>query len=479
MELLFGSSLKLRDRYPQTRFLFVIKNILICSDLLMLFVAYFLCRVLYGFGWSDVAAQTALEMYTFYNLVQLWVIWLFSAYLFNLYRDSALSALEVLYRASWRTLALYMLLFLFVILFRDNRSNVPAWVWIYYVVLGSYLGLSRFLITYIYSVQPFGRKRVALIGNTKTAHRLKSYFTGKHTQYLLFTPDIQARNAGQEEIFTIHALEEQFKHIVSKGINDVYMCITATHTCPSVEIMEMAEKYCLHISFIANIDQLSSFNYHTQCFGDIPIFKMENERLNEIASRSRKRFFDILFSLSVIVLVLSWLLPIVALILRMESRGPIFFRQQRSGRDNKPFFCYKFRSMYVNSASDHQQARRGDRRITKVGAFLRKTSLDELPQFFNVLRGDMSTVGPRPHMLVHTEYYGAFIKKYMARHYAKPGITGWAQAHGYRGETTDPDLMQKRVEHDVWYLHNWSLMLDVRIIFMTVINMIKKDKNAY
>lgn len=192
-----------------------------------------------------------------------------------------------------------------------------------------------------------------------------------------------------------------------------------------------------------------------------------------------KRSFDILFSLFVILFVFSWLLPIVAVLIKLESKGPVFFVQLRTGRNNAHFKCYKFRSMRINHDADKKQAARNDHRVTRVGALLRKTSLDELPQFFNVLIGDMSIVGPRPHMISHTEEYSQLTDKFTARHTLKPGITGWAQICGLRGGISDNEAMLKRVDADVWYLKNWSFQLDLKIIFLTFWITLKGDKNAY
>ena len=164
--------------------------------------------------------------------------------------------------------------------------------------------------------------------------------------------------------------------------------------------------------------------------------------------------------------------------IKLNSKGPIFFKQLRSGENNMQFWCYKFRTMAVNELSDKLQATKNDARITRVGKFLRKSNFDELPQFFNVLRGEMSVVGPRPHMLKHTKDYSKLVSKFLVRHFAKPGITGWAQVTGHRGETNEVSDMQKRVEADIWYVENWSFVLDIRIIFMTIQNMIAGDKNA-
>jgi lipopolysaccharide/colanic/teichoic acid biosynthesis glycosyltransferase len=192
-----------------------------------------------------------------------------------------------------------------------------------------------------------------------------------------------------------------------------------------------------------------------------------------------KRAFDIAFALAVAGCVLIWLIPFLAILIKLESKGPIFFRQLRTGKDGIPFYCFKFRSMYVNTDANHKQASRGDSRITKLGAFLRKTSLDELPQFINVLLGDMSVVGPRPHMLQHTETYSRSITNYMMRHTMRPGITGLAQVAGHRGETKDLNAMVNRVNADIEYLQNWSLALDIKIVGLTAYQMVRGNENAF
>jgi lipopolysaccharide/colanic/teichoic acid biosynthesis glycosyltransferase len=186
-----------------------------------------------------------------------------------------------------------------------------------------------------------------------------------------------------------------------------------------------------------------------------------------------------MFSLIVILFIYWWLYLIVALAIKMTSKGPVLFKQPRSGRANETFLCYKFRTMTVNNDSDLKQATKGDIRITKIGQFLRSSSLDEMPQFLNVLKGDMSVVGPRPHMLKHTEDYRKIIDKFMVRHLIKPGITGLAQVRGYRGETKDAKEMELRVKSDVWYIENWSFLLDVKLILLTLVNAVKGQDKAF
>jgi len=200
-----------------------------------------------------------------------------------------------------------------------------------------------------------------------------------------------------------------------------------------------------------------------------------NDRLNQLL----KRAFDVAFSLGVLVFVLSWLIPLIALLIRLDSKGPIFFKQRRAGKEGKDFYCFKFRTMYVNKEADTKQASRNDSRITKVGRFLRKTSLDEFPQFLNVLLGDMSVVGPRPHPIALNERFSPVIEKFMVRHLVKPGVTGLAQAKGYRGETRELRQMVNRVRMDIFYVENWSFLLDLKIIFWTVFSVLKGDKNAF
>ena len=170
---------------------------------------------------------------------------------------------------------------------------------------------------------------------------------------------------------------------------------------------------------------------------------------------------------------------IVGTIIKLTSPGPIFFKQMRTGLNGREFKCYKFRSMRVNDEADKKQATADDPRKTKFGNFLRRSNIDELPQFINVFKGEMSIVGPRPHMLAHTETYARWIDKYMVRHFIKPGVTGWAQTHGFRGETKELSQMEGRVQSDIWYMEHWTLLLDLYIIYKTIANVIVGEKNAY
>lgn len=213
---------------------------------------------------------------------------------------------------------------------------------------------------------------------------------------------------------------------------------------------------------------------------DLKIYQEESNHLSIVRFPGSfvKRLADIACSLLVIVLLLSWLLPILALLIKLSSKGPVFFVQQRTGRYNIPFNCYKLRSMIVNEVSDLQQAFHGDPRVTLVGKLLRKLSLDELPQFFNVLVGEMSIVGPRPHMLHHTNIYTQDVAEYPKRLLVRPGITGLSQVEGYRGEIRNHRMIRNRVVLDIFYIKHWSVWLDLVIIFKTIKLVLFGDEKA-
>ncbi|MEL7161074.1 MAG: exopolysaccharide biosynthesis polyprenyl glycosylphosphotransferase [Bacteroidota bacterium] len=242
-----------------------------------------------------------------------------------------------------------------------------------------------------------------------------------------------------------------------------------------LEIQQICKNRFIELEVAPREATVFARGYQARQLGDMTVLTSRDEPLSHLRNKWIKRAFDILFSICVFVFVYPVVMPIVALLIWLEDPGPIFFRQKRSGYLNKTFRMWKFRSMYVNKDSDNVQARKGDKRITRVGKFLRSSSIDELPQFINVFWGSMSVVGPRPHMLSHTKEYGEKIDEYMIRHKGVPGVTGLAQVNGYRGPTEELWKMEKRVEYDVFYLENWSLVMDIKIIFKTMFNGLSKD----
>ena len=242
-------------------------------------------------------------------------------------------------------------------------------------------------------------------------------------------------------------------------------------------IISLAERNAIDFYYVPQFSKYISRRFEIENFGPVPVLSVHPQPLNNPVNKAVKRLFDLVVSSLFLLLSPIIFIPI-AIGVKLSSPGPVFFRQQRTGYRGKSFECLKFRSMRVNDKSDTLQATKDDPRKTKFGNFIRKTSLDELPQFINVLRGDMSIVGPRPHMVQQSHQYSELIDKYMLRHTIKPGITGWAQVNGFRGPTDELWKMEKRVEFDVWYAENWNFMLDMKIMFLTVVNAIIGDQNA-
>lgn len=244
------------------------------------------------------------------------------------------------------------------------------------------------------------------------------------------------------------------------------------------QTLAVCENHMVKFHYVPQISPYLTRKFRLGAIGQMPVLVVRNNPLEHTVNKVMKRTFDILFSGTFLLFSPLIFIPI-AVAIKISSPGPVFFRQMRTGYKGRDFLCWKFRTMKVNATADSQQATRNDPRKTKLGDFLRRTSLDELPQFINVFLGDMSVVGPRPHMLKHTEDYRKLISKYMVRHLIKPGITGWAQVRGYRGQTEELWQMEKRIEHDIWYIEHWSFMLDLKIIARTVVNAFKKEENAF
>lgn len=260
--------------------------------------------------------------------------------------------------------------------------------------------------------------------------------------------------------------------------DEMYVSLPRRDRDTILKLSRFCDRHLVKFYYVPVSSESVLLDFQREFINDIEVFTTHESRLEEPLSRFIKRSFDILLSVC-FLLVTALFFPFAALMIKLQSPGPILFRQQRTGLGGKPFTLLKFRSMHVNDAADRLQATEDDSRVFPFGRFLRKTSLDELPQFWNVLKGDMSIVGPRPHMLAHTETYSQLIDKYMVRHFVKPGITGWAQVTGYRGETKELWQMDGRVQRDIWYMEHWSVWLDIRILWLTVKSAFRHDSHAY
>lgn len=320
---------------------------------------------------------------------------------------------------------------------------------------------------------------IAIVGASATGKELYNYITSSsELDYHIAGIFDDDPTKVPSHIPYLGKVEECVACASAKNIQEIY-CALPNNAYEIVEkLIQEADKCMVRLRVVPDLKSLTHQNFLVELLGYVPVLKPRQEPLENKANEVIKRLFDIGFSILVIVFILSWLTPLLGILIKIDSKGPVFFKQLRSGKKNKAFYCLKFRSMQVNNNADNLQACNGDARITRIGRFLRKTSIDELPQFINVLFGDMSVVGPRPHMLKHTSDYSQVINNYMVRHFLTPGITGWAQVNGYRGETKETVHMLNRVQADLWYLENWTLLLDIKIVLLTLWQMFRRDGNA-
>lgn len=327
----------------------------------------------------------------------------------------------------------------------------------------------------------YGRntRNVVIIGTGQSAMHLAKLLTeeqGYGMRVVGFFDNRIPSDFDGEFIGTIGKLDEFIKE---RNVNEIYYASSLDNDILVNKVINLADQNFCKLYFIPMLSPKLQYSFYmSDINGKIPAISVHQSPLRSITNRMIKRAFDIVFSGMVLLLSPIIFIPI-AIAIKISSPGPVFFKQLRTGYLGKNFYCYKFRTMRVSKDADTRQATKNDDRKTKLGNFLRHTSLDELPQFWNVFKGDMSVVGPRPHMLAHTEEYKELIDQYMVRHLVKPGITGWAQIQGFRGATDELWQMEKRVDNDVWYIEHWSLSLDLKIIVRTVTNALKGEENAY
>jgi len=331
---------------------------------------------------------------------------------------------------------------------------------IYYYILYRYLKAMREKGIHV--------NRVIIVGLNDTARQLKRLIQYNPSLGYKFIGYVSEEGSSKNLLGSTDELETIIKQ---QGVELVFVTLSIfNESTKSKDFLRLCNKVGVRLRFVPENQQWFKNRINMESVGQLVLINPQEIPLDVFESQVFKRMFDIVFSFLVITFLLSFLIPILALLIKLNSKGPVFFVQKRTGINNKTFKCLKFRSMKVNNESDEKQATEGDKRITALGNFLRKSNFDELPQFFNVFFGQMSVVGPRPHMLKHTELYSGLIERYLVRHYVKPGITGFAQVSGYRGETDELWKMEKRVQYDMQYLENWNFWWDIKIIIMTFIN---------
>lgn len=278
-------------------------------------------------------------------------------------------------------------------------------------------------------------------------------------------------------------ISELDKILKSYQVDDVVIALPEEETSLLDEVIRICNINAVKVHLIPDYFRFLSNRFQVNSIGSFPVITARDEPLEEASRRFLKRSFDIVFSLFVIIFIFSWLFPLIALLIKLNSKGPVFYLQERVGVRDQKFRCYKFRTMRTDMQKvEFRPVTEDDPRVTPIGKFLRKSNIDELPQFFNVLKGEMSVVGPRPHPIPFHNKYSEYFEAIKLRHNVKPGITGWAQVHGYRGDVPDEEENRKRtlqrIKYDLWYIENWSFKLDLQIIMMTVWQMITGKTNA-
>ena len=320
-------------------------------------------------------------------------------------------------------------------------------------------------------------RNIILFGEINSAEKLENLFHSKNDLGYRFI-GFFSKNKYKSQYY-LGKTKDGLKYVDGNKIDEIYCNPSTVSKKQLNKIRKFVEENDLELTFLPESRAIYSKDYILEYLGAIPILKPKPLPFEKRDTHIQKRILDFIFALFVCITVLSWLLPILWIVIRLDSKGPLLFKQKRDGINGTQFFCYKLRSMKVNNDADKVSASKDDKRITKVGAFLRKSSLDELPQFFNVLFGDMSVVGPRPHMNAHTKKYEEEVENYLKRHTVKPGITGLAQISGYRGEVIENSDIKNRVRLDIFYIENWSFVLDIKIIIRTFLNVFIKEDKAY
>jgi putative colanic acid biosynthesis UDP-glucose lipid carrier transferase len=459
--------------FPQTRYNYLLRYILLITDVILLNAVYIIPSLLKSVPGGIKSS----------NLIICNLTWLLIALFLRLYSIYATKKLERIYRNTWRTIILHFVVFSLYSLFINESGFSKTFILVFYPLLFAFFAVDRFFVTvweYVYFKKLKGKTKIAVMGSNETAVRISSYIKEQGTlEFYGFLGNDENIYAHEGGVIS-NVVSEKFAEAAAAGVQDVYVAVAPQRMIEVSALVDEADRQCIRLKFVPDLGgSLASPFTISHLGGEFPIITLRHEPLEVVQNRFKKRLIDVLFSGFVIVFILSWLYPIIAILIKLQSPGPVFFKQKRSGRNDVPFVCLKFRSMTMNSESNSKQAIKGDARITPIGRFLRRSSMDELPQFFNVFLGHMSVVGPRPHMLRHTEQYKEIIAKYMVRHFLKPGITGWAQVNGFRGETRTDEDMENRVRFDIYYLENWTSALDVKIVFMTIINAIRGEDNAY
>jgi putative colanic acid biosysnthesis UDP-glucose lipid carrier transferase len=406
--------------------------------------------------------------------------WITSASLLNAYNVKRVTRVTYIINNLIKQVVLYILVVEATLNITKSFLFSRTYLTYSYILLIILIGFWRVGLTYLlkfHRLRGGNYKKVIIAGYGKGPMQLKKFFEmhpDNGYRFLGFFDD-NPKN-GHKVLGSVNDIEN---FVLEKEVDEIYCSPYELSGAQVTRLIDFSEENLIRLKFLPESNLIQARKMQVDFYDLLPIMVLRPIPLDDLLNQFIKRAFDIVFSATIIVFILSWLVPLISILIKLDSPGPIFFIQKRNGRGNQPFGCLKFRSMRLNDDSETKQATKNDERITKLGRFLRKTSIDELPQFFNVLVGDMSVVGPRPHPIKLNENYRSLIDRYMSRHLIKPGVTGLAQVMGYRGETSEPHQMKSRIKMDIFYVEHWTFWLDIKLIFLTIFKAFKGDKNAY
>src|SRR5690606_33125580 len=393
--------------------------------------------------------QTPILLHTYISIA--WIVLSVKNEFYTIYRFAKVTYIVKLLFTQF--VLFFLILYAFIGFFKQpnmSRLALGEYFIIVFIAISVIKLLSYYLLMEYRESVTGNLRNVVIVWKNKKTDQLRKVFTERREYGYNFLSQFAPKGG----IFDLQAC---FDYILKNNVDEIYCSISELKNEELTKFINFADNNLKTLKFIPDNKNIFSKKLKFEYYDYIPVLSLRDIPLDDPINAFIKRSFDIVFSIMIILGVLSWLTPILALLIRLESKGPIFFRQTRNGLDNREFYCYKFRSMAPNNNADNIQATKYDMRVTKIGKFIRKTSIDELPQFYNVLFGTMSVVGPRPHMVKHTHEYAASVDKYMVRHFVKPGITGLAQVRGYRGEIETEIDIYNRIKFDIFYIENWSL----------------------
>jgi putative colanic acid biosysnthesis UDP-glucose lipid carrier transferase len=459
----------------KNRYQGIVSNALLAIDLLLLNNCFTISHlVFYGFQ-REALSPEFIGLALYVNL-----LWIIIAKALKIYQHIRHKKLQQMLISNFMAIVLffffYLLYFQFVSFNYLERDAIKYYFLLFAAIVMIVHSGMRFFLPFFFR-RLNHRKNAIIVGYNDFAGELQSFLENDSWSDYSFLGYFTDRKPSSVPILGDY--NDLKPYLETHRVDEMFLLLNVIPEKTKIDLIETINNQSTNIHLVPDLSMFMMMNVSVLNFGNVPVLELQRSPLNKIPNRWIKRFFDIFMSVFVIIGILSWLTPLLWLINRVFYRQGVFFVQERNGLNNKVFRCYKFKSMHDNAHADLQAATREDQRTTPLGRFLRASSIDELPQFINILAGQMSLVGPRPHMLKHTSEYRKVLNQFMVRHIVKPGLTGLAQVNGFRGGIFNQNQLKNRVSMDIRYIENWTLWMDIKIIFLTLINLLIGEKNAF